>query len=1104
MADLDDDLGFEPLAPTPATTSAPPAPDDDLGFEPIAASAPQPTKTADVAAPEEPSFLDKINPFGEGSLNPARIAYDFVSSSVTGEAPKTPAARAVKTYGQNLLAGAALGADTVPAAVQAAGDYTRDVLTGEDSDFKKSMAEARQSLAAGRKEFPLTASGAQVAGNIGTSLATGGMGTAAVGTKLLATSTAAKLLGSTAGKIGVAGVGLLAEGAVEGGIQAAVQTVDKTIENGDWQSLGEKLQVAVPAGALEGAKWNLIIGGAAKTGLGLLGKLGKSGKALPDEELKFGNAAAEAPPVGLEDVADPNLPLRSADLIDTGSAEAVAARQQTTPLVAKDVQADAFPELSKDLQRLADLEDNHVKSLKFSAETAFNDLDVGNGGTPNLQTKNVFDDKLPLRASEIVDNAPPDVVAARKAITPEAAEKIQNKALSTLEKNVNRRAEIEAALDHKLRLRQKTDYHKTFDQPWQGPSFDEVLAQNGLSPITLEKLAADTVGDGGQVKRILRQIEIEKRNLPNGGSIELPAATRRGALGELIEEAPKRGSAGPTTGQMISALDQIKRTAQKVAAKKGGLLHEALLDPTENLRRYLETPGAVPEVAARGQAAVNAAWSPDIDLQRQASDFFEDGRIKAEAVGGDPYEVIEVVKPGALKSLLTTVGKEGVDETAEEIFRARGRQRINSFGERLRWGGDEPGNRKLLAEYAKLTHEAEQELNRVALVNRYAAQAAIAPTVDPALSALKAGDRVNGQALGGLLDGIGKPTFDSTEEGLKASLRRQENALAPGPVRDEYRALRLKVEANLNRVALANKYAAQNAANPPSAVGAARQVAEGAFESIPVAGGAYKATKNIYAAWRATKAADAAAASQGVKSAIVKAQQRLDKAVKIQQRLDTAANVVEKAVEPAIVLDRVQKEIEKIDATQDPESEEYKKTLSRVDEVRQHGGEELAQAFASQIDRRNQFLLDKAGPAPRTTVFGTEKRELDEETAATLHRAMAAADDPIGAIERLSNGTNSIEDVEALEQLYPSMLQEWRGKVIDELASSKKKPTAEQAEILSSILGVGFLPDSGASDVAFYQGLASTGADESNSGKANSRMYKGQSDATKSRGDRLG
>jgi hypothetical protein len=887
-----------------------PAPVDSDPFAEFGGAVSPPVETAPVPAPattpEEPSFLEQAWEGVKGIPEAAQTLAEGVMSPLGLRAPV--------------------------AAAEALPNYIADAVTpGKTADFGKSYDQAVQGIEQRAEKFKPTAAVGRLAGDIGATIATGGLGYEAASAKVLSTQaaqklsgTAAKLLGQKVAPIVGGALALGAEGALQGAEQAAATAIDKTIQSGDWQSLGEKLIATVPAGALEGAKWNMVTGAAMK-GLGLLGR----GTSKADDALA---------------------------------------------------------------------------------------LQVDNAAAPTTQTENIYDASKPLRSSEIIDRGTEEAVAARKLTTPEVAKELHNEVVPQLERDGNRLAEIDSRLDHELKKATKTKYLKEFQQPWTGPSFQETMAANGITKESLEDLASRSQGEGaGLVRSVARKYDQ--------------------AVADL-------GDKPPTLGEMYYQLDLVKSSVQKAAAvarKKGNsYVHDSLYEPSEALRAHLEDPLKIGSpTLAEGQKKVNFEWARDINASRQAEGLglTQEGRMGAEAVGGDNFDVIDVYRPDAIKGLVTEIGVPGgTGELREESLRAALRQRNLSYGERLRWSGEkDPELRKLLAERYQLVDNIENNLNRVGLANRYAAENAAKAT----------GDGLAPLVAGGL---VGATT-----------------ATVLGPV------------------------------------GGTVAAGAGAF--------AGKKTAEALKAWRTGQNAQRSGAALGLKRAAVKTQERLNKAIKRARFFDAVEDAAD-IVRPVLNIEEIQRDttkaIEQIDKRRDEKSEEYKKTLSRIDEIRDHAGEELAQAYASQLDRRDSFLADKAGPAPRTTVFGTEKRELDEETAATLHRAMAAADDPIGAIERLSNGTNSVEDVEALEALFPSLLAEWKTKVVDELASSKKKPTAEQAEILSSILGVGFLPDSDAASIGFYQGLASTGADESNSGKANSRMYKGQADATKSRADRLG
>jgi hypothetical protein len=864
------------------------------------------------APPEEPSTWDNLK---YAATHPVEAGKDIWAAGQT-------LAEQALTLG---------GSVTTPvAAAEAALPYLADkgaeLLGGAPAPtFGQQMDTARQGIDARAERFKPTAVVGGLAGNVGLSIATGGLGTQAVGAKLLSTEAAKKLSGTAvkllgpkvAGLVGT-GIGLAAEGAAENAAQAATISIDKTIESGDWSSLGEKVIASVPVAALEGAKWNMIIGGGAK-GLGLL-------------------------------------------------ADARASR------------------LSKADEALA--------------------LKVDNAAAPNTQTANVYDASRPLRSSDIIDASTEEAIAARKLTTPEVAEELRREIVPELEKRGNRLLEIEAQLDFDLQKSAKTKYVKEFQTPWTGPSFQEMMAANGITREGLEDIAKRAQGEGaGVVHAAIRKYDQALADLP---------ADRL-----------------PTEGEMFYQLDLMKSAVQKAAARKKGYIRTALYDQGEALRATLEDPTKVSRLLAEGQAPVNFEWSHDINAQRQFEDFgfTGEGRIGGEYAGGDRLEVPEVFKPSSLENLTKQIGLPGsTAEAAEESFKARNRQRAMSFGERLRWSGaNDPTHRKLLAEHMQLSHAIENDLNRIGLANRYAAANAGKQTGGLAAGAVGA---IAGAAVGNIAGPLG------------------------------------------------------------GGVGA-------------LAGGAAAKTgSDAYKAWRVAKNADKSAAALGLKRAAVKTQERLNKSIKIQRMLDEAANTAE-TVAPGLVLDRVQSVIEQIDAMEDPESDEYKKTMSRIDEIRQAGGDELAEAYATQMDRRNRFLFDKAGLPPRSTVFGTESRELDEDTLATVGRSMAAADDPVGALERMGSGTATIEDGEALNALFPNLLSEWKSKVVAELAQSKKKPTTEQQEMLSAILGVGFLPGTDDASLAFLQGLSSTGADESTSANPRNRQAKPPG-GYQARGDRIG
>lgn len=242
-----------------------------------------------------------------------------------------------------------------------------------------------------------------------------------------------------------------------------------------------------------------------------------------------------------------------------------------------------------------------------------------------------------------------------------------------------------------------------------------------------------------------------------------------------------------------------------------------------------------------------------------------------------------------------------------------------------------------------------------------------------------------------------------------------------------------------------------------------------------------------------------------MKKRAAQTQQRINKATNLRkflERTSEGAETIQKAITPAYIIDKVQSEIDKADKLTDPDSEETRTLSTNLQKLEDVVGPELAKAYEEQIAARNDFLLEKAGPAPETTPFGTAKRELDEETQETLARYISAVDDPVGAIERLSLGEHSSEDLETLETLYPSMLSEWRQKAMDQLAGMKTPPTYDQQQAIASLLG---FPDE---SLQFWQQFASTSnkvqeeiGSEPPRGNGRLRL---DADTMKSKGDRLG
>lgn len=895
--------GSEVPASAPTTTADPFA---EFGGLEVSAHV---AETPSDPTPEEPGFLEKAGTFLKeaatpwGEYSPTR----YIAERVFGDREASTLERGARATAENMQQGALLGTETPGAYVQATGRYLKDAVTpGVDADFDKALADTRAGMAARDAEFPVLKTAGEAAGTIATTVATGGLS----GLAAKAAPTIAAKLGQAVAKGGllkkaaIIGTGLAAEGAAEGVVYSAAHEVDDTIAKGDWSNIGEKLYSSIPAAAATGAKWNTILGGGGRVVLSGIKKLRGAVAGADDLELKVANGA-EAPRPGLEGIHDPTMPLRSSEIVDSGSEIAIAARKQTTPEIADAVRREALPDLERQTNRALEIEDQ----LDFNRR---------------LATKNQF-------IKEFQDEVPEGVGA-----------------------------------------------------------FDSMLAEAGLDPKTLRKIAKDNQGEGGgAIKRLAEKIEKARAELspakPKKAFVTTAKPTGARELDLAADEIEE--AAGPVTpitlGKLAAAMEDVKRATQKVADQtKNGAIHEFLLTPSENLRLSLEDPNKFGEAFATAQKLVNKEWSADIDRVSQPllRGFTTDSARK----GADPHFKIEQIALPQLDSLLSQMGKNPAIEPAEEALRARFRQRGLSFAERLRWGGDTLDiDRKLLQEYATVTKSIENQMNRVGLANRYAAEnVAKAPGV---------GDLVKGMA-------------------------------------------------------------------------------RGAVESTPIVGGVLKADREIRGAWASQRSAEAAGAALGLKKAAAQSQERLNKAARIDKVLKGA---VEPAIRRPIVLEKVDTELQSLDDLNDPDSEDYKKLQSRMEDIEANAGPEFAQAYLQQFKARNDFLLEKAGPRPEPTVFDPNpKRELDDDTRHMLGRYMAAADDPLAAIERIGAGEGSAEDIETVQGIYSSMWEEFQQKAVSHLLDKKVQLSYDQRQSLSETLGIALNADADPGEYAFWQGIA--------------------------------
>lgn len=147
--------------------------------------------------------------------------------------------------------------------------------------------------------------------------------------------------------------------------------------------------------------------------------------------------------------------------------------------------------------------------------------------------------------------------------------------------------------------------------------------------------------------------------------------------------------------------------------------------------------------------------------------------------------------------------------------------------------------------------------------------------------------------------------------------------------------------------------------------------------------------------------------------------------------------------------------IQRLTDLQNQASPDRQQLTQRHDDLAGESPEHAA-ALDQQTQRTVDFLLAKAGPTALNLgdPFGyLRPPRHDRESALALGRYAKAAQDPYAALERISKGVQTREDVETLRTLYPKTWQRFADKVKANLQSLKKIPDYKTRVKLSQVLG---------------------------------------------------
>lgn len=182
--------------------------------------------------------------------------------------------------------------------------------------------------------------------------------------------------------------------------------------------------------------------------------------------------------------------------------------------------------------------------------------------------------------------------------------------------------------------------------------------------------------------------------------------------------------------------------------------------------------------------------------------------------------------------------------------------------------------------------------------------------------------------------------------------------------------------------------------------------------------------------------------------------------------LPIAAKVTARAAIPAAAIERM---VAQSQALQDPESPESHQLEAMVLQV---AGEspEMADALKQAVMRKASFVVQKMGPqTDPSDPLGRQPMPQDRVTRARNERFMVAVQNPAAALERLSTGVGSAEDLAVVRELTPMVHKRWADAVLERVVGGGVKLDAKQKNRMLFMLGQPVVREQTPAYVAWYQ-----------------------------------
>jgi hypothetical protein len=178
-----------------------------------------------------------------------------------------------------------------------------------------------------------------------------------------------------------------------------------------------------------------------------------------------------------------------------------------------------------------------------------------------------------------------------------------------------------------------------------------------------------------------------------------------------------------------------------------------------------------------------------------------------------------------------------------------------------------------------------------------------------------------------------------------------------------------------------------------------------------------------------------------------------EEAAKLRKQPTTTKNTPPHLAGLGIGASAVQRAVAEAQALQTADSDESRALDQQLADVHAESPE-LAAALDAKLRAKAAFIASKTPPPDDSDPFRRQPALIDPLTERSVARYVAAARDPMGALDRLSDGTGTKEDKETLRALYPKLYARFVTQVQAQLKETKRVPTPEQRQRLHFATGI--------------------------------------------------